>query len=372
MKVAILAAPQPGFIPPMARGFKKMLGRLEVEAEIFTNGLAMLNYSHTHRLKTAAKNGLKSALNMVRKSSFLLQQNVTPTELKAFETRLGEFDLIVVICHIPDAFLADKLCGIERLRQQFKTPIVLYQNYYLPTRGDWAERIKARGGFGLERYDWYLPASVVSEYALTQDVLTQDTTTPEPHRFSLIGHDLRDDSLFVESNKADKPFKVLLDFERKGFEAFRALQIEALEQTNTDYTQLSGRYSLADIRQIYRQHSALFLSFRESFGLPVVENQLCGNFIFAPHKKWVPSHYIDKPLHQAGEGALGVNFRIYDNQLETLKAQIIQCRENYQPKQVVVDFKRQYPQLYHGDLEALQGLLAKVGAGNLHTPPRGL
>ncbi|MFT4929174.1 MAG: hypothetical protein ACI8WB_005304 [Phenylobacterium sp.] len=359
LRVAILAADQPGFVSPMAKGLQKMLSAVGAEAEIFSQGLAMLNFSTAGQVKTLVKNRLKAIVNQVQPQRFLLQPQVSATEVKQFLAHLSGFDVIVVVCHIPDAFLAAKLSGIEKIRQNATTqqsiPIVLYQNYYLATRGDWYQKIKGADGFGLERYDWYFAASVVSEYPLSS----------ECHPYSHIGHDLADGSLYVEPTKAQLPFKVLLDFERPGFEQYRLLQIEALEKTNTPYTQLRGRYSLADIRAIYRAHSALFLSFRESFGLPIVENQLCGNTIFAPYISWVPSHQLDKPLSQAGLGTVGRNFKLYDNQLEPLMAQIEHCRDNYQPDQVVADFQQQYPQLAGGDLVALQGFVDKVANGEI-------
>ena len=356
MKIAILANDQPGFIQPMAAGLKKMLDSLGVRAKIFSDGLAMLNYSPRKNLETGLKNIIKLSVNLAKPQNYLYQKHVSYAELRQFEAQMKTFDLIVVVCNIPDAFLLKKLSRIEKIRMQSNAPIVLYQNYYLATRGPWSQKILDPalygGGFGLERYDWYLSASMVSEYPLSQ----------EAHPCTLIGHDLRDSSLSIPS---DKPFKALLDFKRKGFEHFRELQIQALEETETKYTQLSGRYRLHEIRQLYRQHSALFLSFRESFGLPVVENQLCGNYIFTPHKQWLPSHYTNKSVHEAGEGDLGSNFIVYDNELAKLKKLIRQCKDKYCPEDIVSDFKASYPALYHGDLSELKEFIAKVSAGEI-------
>lgn len=356
MKVAILANNQPGFIRPMAAGLKKMLDSQGVKAEIFPNGLAILNYRMIKTFEAHMKNAVKSVFNLVRKRQYLLQKNISWFTVEKFEAQLSRFDLIVVVCNLPDAFLAKQLSRIEKIRTQTNIPIVLYQNYYLASRGDWSRQIMDPaiygGGFGLERYDWYLVASAVSEYPLSN----------ECHPYSLIGHDLRDGSLYAE---LDKPFRVLLDFKRKGFESFRQLQIQALEETNTEYLQLSDHYDAHEINMLYRQHSAIFLSFRESFGLPVVENQLCGNIIFAAHKNWVSSHYINKSVHVAGEGALGRNFIIYDNELDKLKTLIRECQKNHQPEKVVAYFREDYPALYHGDLVALKAFLYKLSVGEI-------
>ena len=361
MKVAILGENKPGFIQPMSLGLKSMLTRLGVEAQYFPNGLALLNDQQQagfkKRGKSQVKKLLKKTINRFKPQHFLLQQTVTTQQFKAFESQLADFDLIVVVCHIPTAFINTELPGIESIRTMVDIPIILYQNYYLATRGNWYKNIVKTanygGGRGLERYDWYLAASMISEYPLTG----------KAHPCSVIGHDLVDDSLHVN---AGIPFTVLLDFERKGFEKYRTIQLRALEETGTPYTQLSGRYSQQQIRALYCEHTAMFLSFRESFGLPIVENQLCGNFIFSPYKNWTPSHFIGKSVYDSGEGDLGRNFKIYDNDVEKLKAQLMQCRDNYQPQKVRDDFKAQYPQFYHGDLDALQLVLDKVSSGEIH------
>jgi hypothetical protein len=128
------------------------------------------------------------------------------------------------------------------------------------------------------------------------------------------------------------------------------------------YTELLGNYDRDEINQIYRSHSALFLSFRESFGLPIVENQLCGNIIFSPQKNWVPSHYINKSAY---EGDLGSNFVIYDNDLIKLKPLINECKKNYRPEAVLEHFITEYPHVYKGDLIALQEFIDKVLSGDI-------
>lgn len=355
--VAVLGESKAGFIQPMSLGLVKMLSNVGAKAQYFEQGLALLDHTAEQVLPTMVKNGLKRMVNLLRVGRYPLQPRVNAEQVKAFHQQLQAFDVIVVVCHIPSAFIAARLSGIERLRIALDIPIVLYQNYYLATRGPWYDKIVRRKqygeGFGLERYDWYLAASMVSEYPLSDD----------NHPCSVIGHDLSDDSLAVDANK---PFRVLLDFVREGFEDYRQLQIQALNETNTPYTQLQGRYSQSEIRALYRQHSALFLSFRESFGLPIVENQLCGNLIFSPYKAWTPSHYLNKPLHQAGEGQLGDNFQIYDNDLETLKCQLQRCKRQYQPQQVRERFEQQYPQLYQGDQQALKCFVEQISQGQIN------
>jgi hypothetical protein len=301
------------------------------------------------------KNQLKRLVNRFTSRHYFIEPVISAKQQQDFVSQLTEFDLVVVVCPIPRAFLASELKTMESLRQQLKIPFVLYQNYYLATRGPWYQQIKQRGGFGLERFDWYLGASLVSDFALQG----------AEHPFSLIGHDLRHPQLQCDwPAKSEQPFKVLLDFARPGFEEYRELQIEALQRTNTPYTELKGLYSPAQIRALYRQHHGLMLSFRESFGLPIVENQLCGNWIFTPYASWTPSHFIDKAVDESGEGRLGSNFVVYDNDLKQLMVAIEQCKQT-PPQTLFEHFCLEYPQLHHGDLTALQQFCLQVGSKNI-------
>ena len=259
-----------------------------------------------------------------------------------------------MVCYLPAAFEATQLIRMEALRSRIDRPFALYQNYYLATRDKWPEKIRAAGGYGLERFDWYLAASNISEVALSE----------QNHPCSVIGHDLREPALHPDGKN---DFKVLVDFPQPDHDGFRQRQIQALAKADIAHTVLEGRFSQAQMKQFYCEHSALMLSSRESFGLPIVENQLCGNLIFAAHNRWCPSHYINKSVHQAGEGELGRNFRVYNDDVDLLVEQLLAARENHSPDQVIQYFGEDYPHLYHGDLQALQACLAAVSKHDIHS-----
>ena len=82
------------------------------------------------------------------------------------------------------------------------------------------------------------------------------------------------------------------------FENERAIQIQALEETNTSYYQLDRPMTIEEIRKIYRKSCIYFLSCDETFGLPIVELQLCGSYIGTSYKNWAPSHYIKKNVYE--------------------------------------------------------------------------
>ncbi len=239
------------------------------------------------------------------------------------------------------------------------TPIVLYDLYYLPTRGPWAGWLKqgnAEHGiagaqkWGLDRYDWYLSASVVSE-------------SPMPagsQPYSLVGLDLNDGTLAP----GDKPeFVALLDFEHPDFMRERAVQIQACEESGTKYAVLHGRYSIEAIRRIHGTSSIFFLAMRESFGLPICEAQASGSYVFTPYSHWCPSHWIKPDLCKEGPGELSPNFIVYNNDKDRLVQEIARIKSIYDPAVVVETFHRYHRQLYFGDDTELSLFVNKVRNG---------
>lgn len=326
---------------------QRMLKRIQIESEVFYDGLSRIKQvSLVSDVRAFIKNSSRFLLNAsglfsYRYASFKYR------EFKRFAAYLGRhFDAIIVVSTIPNAFYKNYLL-IEELRQATQVPIINYSNYYLATRGRWAPYLSGIGGYNLERYDWYLSASAVSEYPLSQ----------HEHPFSLIGLDLRTSSL---RSAQEGSFKVLLDFEREGFEDERKIQVSVLEKLNIPYTLLKGKYSIEQMHEFYSTHNALFLSFRESFGFPIVEVQLCGGMIFLPYKRWAPSHYINKSVYDAGEGDLGSNFVVYDNDPGLLEESLLKVKENYDSARNMNNFINEYPQLYRGDLEQLKEFCRKM------------
>jgi hypothetical protein len=288
---------------------------------------------------------------LVRKPSF-----------PALARRLRTFDVVVVVSTIPGAFLRsffadDVVRGLLR-----DVPLVLYDVFYLPTRGMWnqwlrdgnpALGIPEGGQWGLDRYDWYLCASVVSEHP----------PSPERHPYSLIGLNFDDGSLYPEQ---DGIVAALIDFESPDDMHERAVQVLALERTGTPYLVLNGQYPADHIRRLYRRTAIYFVAKRESFGLPICELQACGNYIFTPYSNWCPSHWKKPSLAEPGEGRLSTNFVVYHNDLDTLVSAIQQVRRGFDPYHVRETFLREDPTFYWGDVDAVREFLERIRSGEIH------
>ena len=366
MQIAILAEDKAGFIKPMAEGLAKMLKNSDVEATIFYQGLAHADLAVSQSFATGIKSRVKSIANLFSAVDHYITPKVTHQSYREFIASLKSFDAVVVVCPLPRAFTKGSLSAINDIRAKAQIPVVLYQNYFLASRGPWFEKIVSAGGQGLERFDWYLAATTLSEYPLGK--LDDGRQWP----VTSIGHDLRDESLACQfKDKTKLPFKVLLDFPRQGFESYRSTQKQVLDKMGLPYTELNGRYSIQQIRKLYREHHAFMLSFRESFGLPIVENQLCGNWIFTPKKDWCPGHYLESSESDelSKELMLGCNFVIYDNahQLQQQLSRLMVLHQQDYDYQINFDhFTEQYPAFYHGNKQALEDFLARLKSGEIN------
>ncbi len=281
--------------------------------------------------------------------------------LAKFVTEMRRYDLIVVVMNLPNAFYRQALANIETLRKFTRVPIVNYDLHYLATQGWWARRIRsgddARGippnGFLLERYDWYLMASVASEYPMPR----------EPQPYSLIGLDLDDGSLYPGQQGR---FVALIDFERPAYLHERMIQIQALEEARIPYTVLNGHYPQSAIRGIYRRSSLYFPAHNESFGFPIAELEACGAYVFLPWPRWAPAHQMKPNIHIQGGGQLTDNFVVYDNDKERLVAELHRIKASYDANVVRKRFIDSQRHLYHGDTDELQLFVQKVQQGFIH------
>ena len=352
MKIVIFASDAYNYRKPIADGLYRNLKELGQDVCIFYDGIHWLNKMNLFKLFLTDlyrfyKNfKAKRPLYIYRFWSIL-------TFWFRNSKRIKDADCIIVVDNCPNVFYRRKVSNIEWLRKKFNKIVVNYDLHYLPNQG-WFSRIMKDNpeNFGLERFDWFLPASLVTEYALPKDL---------PCIYNNIGFDIKSNDL----HPAQKEFVALLDFPRKGYENERDLAKSALKKTNTKYIELSGLYTRDEIRKIYRESSIYFISCRESFCLPVLETQLCGCKVFTPYAEWLPAHFIDKSVYVRGSGKLGRNFEVYQNDFDLLVSKIEKAKNEFDPEQVIKDFKEDYPKYYSIDKSELQNFLQLIDNGTI-------
>ena len=323
IKVAILTSPSYRSPRVLAEGLQRMLSRLNIESRIFYNGVPVIYMPTNWKSRNFVKNTLK-----------VIKYRVNVFSLTRYD--------IIVICHtIPAAF--KKRFAVEELcRLIGSKPVILYEVSYLNNCPNWLEKLGNSNDCGIERYNWYLSVSRVTEISLQPD---------EP--CTVIGLDL-DKKEFYPQQKQD--FISLIDFERKGYEKYREVQLEVLSELGIKTIILDSEYTFSEMAEIYRKCSIYFLAFYEAFGVPIAELQACGAYIFSPSPAWPMAHRLDASCPSVSAGKLSENFIIYKSKAD-LRNKIMEIRKNYDPYKVYDNFVKNYPHFYKGDTTALEEIL---------------
>lgn len=356
-----MANEKDSFVRPLAEGLARMLSACGVSPEIHNDGLEILSLPLNLRRRTprgVVAHAVK-ARGYRRRFDDLVE-------------RVRDADAVVVVAHVPGSLSRHTLQNIGRLRVRCrKLPVVNYDLIYLPTVEKWGPAMLEgrRDGmsaeelglitprpFGLERYDWYLVGSPVSELAMP----------PGPQPFSWIGIDIDDGTLYPAQGKR---FSLLLDFEqdRGNYPGFRKVQLQALKEAGTSYEILEGRYSREEIRAKYRGAGGLMIAHRESFGLPISEVQACGGQIFLPRAEWAGAHWMKPRLSDPGPGRHSANFVVYRNTVHALVDKLITAEQSFDPTRRLETFMKCHPQLYRGDREVLKQFLSMLESGAIHS-----
>jgi len=364
MKIAIISDNRPSFRKPMGLSLSQMLVRIGVEPILFFDDdfddLYLPDFPINFPL-IRAKNTVKKALNFFAKEKYRTI-NLNPT--KHFLKRLKECSAILVVAHMPASLSKRHHWYIESIRDQISIPIINYDLCFWSTKppAHLAGLIDdpKRGFAGFNRFDWYIVVSNMGRFPQNEEVAWP---------VAVVGGDFTNKDLYPDQKNT---FKVLVDFERSDHLSERALQLDVLNELKIPYTVLTGQYSHEEIYSIYREHSAYFLAHNESFGLPIVELQICGSYILTPYSIWATSHYINKAVSDPGEGGLSSNFVVYNNDRVTLKTELIRLRnefysskESYSSK-VIETFSREHAHLRFGDSGKLKEVIEHIRVGKLN------
>lgn len=357
MKVVIFADKSYNYIRPIADGLHQAFLELGCQSVIWYDGIYWLNKLKLRKVFVAdiwrtfqnLKYGSKKYIN--RFWSLLTFYNLKRRK------ELNECDVIVVVQNCPGTFDANNLKRLDFLRNTYHKPIINYDFHYLPNQAWWGRIKQLARPRGLEQFDWYLPVGLVTEFAIPREI---------PKIYNCIGMDITKST--VGGGKLmpeQKEFRVLLDFPRPGHEETRKREKQWLDDINVKYVELNGRYTTAEIRKIYRSISVYIVSSRESFGLPIVELQLCGAKILTPHKEWVPAHYLNKSPFENGTGNLGSNFVVYQDETD-FKEKLLKLKDEIDYSTNVETFQREYPLYFHIDKTELSQFISKIESGEIH------
>jgi len=353
MRTAILTNRADSFYKPLAEGLSRMFAQVGVESLVLYDGLASLPKLPTsdNRLTLGWEERLRRAARSWRSRQLY----------RRLLDQLGTVDLAVIVGHLPAAYWDSSFDDNQLRRDAPHLPIVLYDLVYLPTRGPWAKALlesdSARGipkgrHWGLDRYDYYLCVTEISEWPVP----------PGAEVFSRIGVNMVDPLLFVERNTE---MVALIDFERPDHLHERAIQVLACVEAGIPFKVLHGHYTSDAIRAIYRNSSLYFVAHRESFGLPICEVQACGARVLTPYAEWCPSHYLARPEKEAG-GRLPSNFIVYNNDRQQLVNELQRVKRAFDPRAALSSLQREQPHFYYGNVEELARFVDLVRIGTVN------
>jgi len=267
--------------------------------------------------------------------------------------KLRKFDAVIISECSPNGFLKS-LYNVERFKNIYRNPVLYYEVYYMGNAPSQIKKLKKSGDAVMNRYDLHLSVSGITEIQ----------QQPSGNWFNI--------GLYAKSwNLKPVPKKemiAIIDFEHPGYEAYRQMQISALQKLGIKYISLEKSYTIEEIRSIYQQGSVYFMQSPEAFGLPILECLCCGNQIFTHSHTWPMSWRL--PINQGSDenGILPECFTVCSDEEELVKNLSI-FKENYHPSEtpqkVFQNFIRHYPSFYHGNENELKRLLNVLKAGEI-------
>lgn len=336
LKIAIITSPHNGSPKVLAETLHAFIEKTGNESRIFNRVKALTRLFSSKTVKSKA-------------FVWFLYKTLHYIGDKIFFANIKKYDAVVLCACSPYGFYNHSY-NIERLKSIIQKPVLYYAVQYLENSPTILELLKAGNHASIERYDWHLTVSPVTE-------IRQKPAPPWEH----VGMYLKGSGL---KPVPKKEFFAIVDFERSGFEEYRKIQIRALEDLEIPYISLEKEYSMEEIRKIYQQSALIFLEFPEAYGLPIAECLSYGSYIFTPDSSWPMSWRLDEEgLSVHGPGKLAECFVVYDG-LEDLKIKLSELRSEYDlvetPGKVFDAFVNNYPTFYNGNMQGLSNVLDRI------------
>ncbi len=256
---------------------------------------------------------------------------------------LKKCDAVVISDCIPNAFW-NKLYHVEKLKAIIKKPVFIYEVYCLGNAPTQLKKLEDNQDALLDRYDGHLYVSPVTE-------IKEQHLNINPFCIGLDAKSWKLEPL------VKKELLALVDFAQPGYETYREIQIRQLNKAGIPFIALEKRYTIEEIRNIYRQVSIYFMQSSEAFGLPILECLCTGAQVFTPDSGWPMSWRLDEEPEVHGPGILPKCFTIYYGEQDLLQ-KLLEFKDNFNPVEtpllVFNEFLKTYPTFYTGNSNELK------------------
>jgi len=338
IKVAILSRAEDASPKVLAQTLNEFILQTEHRSEVFYNLKAV------RRLSSHSEVG-----ELHGRLPWALYRTWHYLRDRLFFRKLKTFDAVIISECSPSAFLRHSF-NIDKLKSRIGgKPVLYYEVYFLGNAPTIQDKLRRGQHHSIEKYDWHLAVSKVTE-------IRQEPQRPWSHT-----------GLYLKSTglrpTPKKRLLAVVDFEREGHEEFRRIQIRVLEELAIPYVSLDKRYTIQQIRDIYRQATFFFIQFREAFGIPIAECLCCGCYVLMPDPSWAMSWRLDAAPQVHGPGVMADCFIVYDG-ADDLRKRLAALKESYDlqatPLEVFATFRQHYPAFYEGNLESLKEILTKL------------
>ena len=141
------------------------------------------------------------------------------------------------------------------------------------------------------------------------------------------------------------------------------IQIDTIKKAGIKYISLDKKYSIGEIRDIYREVSIFFVQSPEAFGLPILECLCTGSQVFTPHSGWPMSWRLDESPSVHSLGILPACFTVYDGASDLLQ-KLLNYKKNFHlihtPLKVFSEFRHHYPNFFEGNVREMERCIELV------------
>jgi len=132
---------------------------------------------------------------------------------------------------------------------------------------------------------------------------------------------------------------------------------------------LEERYTISEIREIYKKACIFFIQSPEAFGLPIAKCFSTGAYVFKPNSACHMLWRLDKNPIIHEPGILPEIFQVYNN-INDLRYRLSNIQITYdlkkEPFRIFNIFQETYPFYYHGNLEELKQVINRIEQNNLN------